>query len=158
MKKTLIVVATVITLAACNSTDKKTTTGEMVKNDTTSTMTKEDIEKAKNDPTNFTTIEWLDSTTRNLGNLKKDQEVEVTYRFKNSGDKVLVIENVTAACGCTIPEKPEQPIAPGGEGIIRAKFNGSGQGHITKTVTVVANTNPTKEHILTFTGDIEEKK
>jgi Protein of unknown function (DUF1573) len=151
MKQTLIILTIIISLAACKSADKKTPSPVV-------NISKEDIEKAKNDSANFTTIQWIDSTTRNLGKLKKDQEVEITFRFKNSGDKILVIENVSAGCGCTIPEKPTEPFAPGQEGVIKAKYNGSGQGPITKTVTVIANTNPAKEHILTFTGEVEEKK
>ncbi|HMU46310.1 MAG TPA: DUF1573 domain-containing protein [Chitinophagaceae bacterium] len=147
MKKILIVVAAVLALAACKTNDKKATGGN---------LTPEEIEKAKNDSANFTTIEWIDPVTQNLGLLKKDQEIEITYRFKNSGNKILIIENVTAGCGCTIPEKPEKPFAPGEEGVIRAKFNGSGHGTISKTVTVIANTTPQKEHTLTFTGEIKE--
>ena len=94
---------------------------------------------------------------QNLGKLVKDQSIEVSFRFKNSGSKILLIESVTAQCGCTIPEKPEKPFAPGEEGIIKAKFNGSGQGTISKQIYVKANTGPSKDHTLTFTGDIQEK-
>ena len=149
MKKILFIIAAVISLAACKTSDKKVAAVN---------MTKEDIEKAKNDSANFTTIQWIDSTTRNLGKLQKDLPVEITYRFKNSGDKNLVIEDVTAQCGCTIPEKPTQAFGPGEEGVIKAKFNGSGSGSISKQVYVKANTNPSKDHILTFTGEIIEKK
>lgn len=150
MKQTLIILAAIISLAACKSTDKKVTPA--------GSMTKEDIEKAKNDSANFTSIQWLDSTTKNLGQLKKGQEIEISYRFKNSGDKNLVIEDVTAQCGCTIPEKPTQAFGPGEEGVIKAKFNGSGSGIISKQVYVKANTNPAKDHTLTFTGEIIEPK
>lgn len=158
MKHVLIILTGFIALAACKSADKKMGGNGKNGGDSTITLTPEQIEKAKTDSANFTTIEWIDSTTRNLGKLVKDQSVEVTFRFKNSGDKTLIIENVSASCGCTIPEKPEQPIAPGQEGVIKAKFNGSGSGPITKTVTVIANTNPSKTHTLTFTGEVEEKK
>lgn len=147
MKKILIIAAAFLAFTACKTSDKKAAGSD---------LTPEEVEKAKNDSANFTTIEWIDPVTQNLGLLKKDQEIEITYRFKNSGNKILIIENVTAGCGCTIPEKPEKPFAPGEEGVIRAKFNGSGHGTISKTVTVIANTNPQKEHTLTFTGEIKE--
>ncbi len=140
--------AAVIGFAACKTNDKKVTDH--------SALTSEQKEKALMDTANFTRIEWLDGNSRDLGKLKKDQSVEVTFRFKNSGDKNLVIENVSASCGCTIPEKPERPFAPGEEGIIKAKFNGSGQGTITKQITVIANTTPQKDHSLTFSGEIKE--
>ena len=107
------------------------------------------------DDANATTLQWIDPTTKDLGALKKDKSVEITYRFKNTGDKPLVIENVTAQCGCTIPEKPQQPFAPGEEGVIKATFNGVGHGMISKQVFVTANTKPAKNHTLTFTGEIK---
>ncbi len=150
MKQTLIILAAILTLAACKSTDKKVIPPGQ--------MTKEDMAKAANDSANFTSIEWIDSSTRNLGNLKKDETIEISFRFKNSGDKNLVIEKVTAQCGCTIPEQPTQAYGPGEEGVIKAKFNGSGSGIISKQVYVTANTKPAKDHTLTFTGEIIENK
>jgi Protein of unknown function (DUF1573) len=156
MKHTLIIFAAAISVAACNPKDKKTGDTNGTTPDTVAKLTPDQISKIAADSANFTTIQWIDSTIRDLGKLKKDQEVEVTFRFKNSGSKVLVIESVTAACGCTIPEKPEKPFAPGEEGVIKAKYNGSGNGAISKYVTVIANTAPQKTHTLTFTGDVQE--
>ncbi|HQV59481.1 MAG TPA: DUF1573 domain-containing protein [Chitinophagaceae bacterium] len=150
MKNGALLLLVAFGFVACKNMDKKE--APVV------TMSKEEIEKAKNDTTNFTTIQWLDSTTQNLGKLTKDKEIEITWRFKNSGSKNLIIENVSASCGCTIPEKPEQPFAPGQEGTIKAKFNGSGSGTITKQVHVIANTNPAKDHTLTFVGEINDKQ
>jgi hypothetical protein len=151
MKKLLFIVVIATGMMACKSNDKNATIPA-------GKMTPAEIEKAKTDSTQFTSIQWIDSSTRSLGKLVKDQEIEVTFRFKNAGDKVLVIENVSAGCGCTIPEQPKEPFAPGQEGVIKAKFNGSGSGTISKNVTVIANTKPFKEHTLIFTGEIVEKK
>ena len=153
MKKTLIIVVAAFSLVACSTNDKKITTSS---GDSTGVKNNSAAISAINDTANFTSLQWIDSTTKDLGKLKKDQTIEITWRFRNNGDKNLVIENVTAGCGCTIPEKPEQPFAPGQEGVIKASFNGSGSGMISKSVTVTANTNPTL-HNLTFTGEIKEK-
>ncbi len=153
MKKILFFGILLAGLAACKSEDKKAIkpTGQ---------MSKEDMAKLSADSTKMTSIKWLDSTTNNLGDLVKGQEVQVTFRFKNTGSNLLVVENVSAGCGCTIPEKPEQPFAPDEEGVIKATFNGSGDvgQTISKNVTVIANTKPEKVHTLTFTGKIIEKK
>ena len=147
MKKILISIVIAASLIACKNSDKKAVE---------KTLTQEEKEKAASDTANFTTIQWLDSTTTNLGKLTKDKSIEITYRFKNTGTKNLIIESVSAQCGCTIPEKPEKPFAPGEEGVIKAKFNGSGKGTISKQIYVTANTNPQKDHTLTFTGEIIE--
>ena len=86
MKKILTALVIVTSLIACKSSDKKT-----VANITP--LTQEEKDKASNDTANFTTIQWLDSTTMDLGKLKKDNKVELTFRFKNSGTKNLIIEN-----------------------------------------------------------------
>jgi hypothetical protein len=157
MKKMFFTAIAVVSLYACKSSDKKTG-GNGADTSKIARMSKEEIAKAGADTANYTTIQWLDSTILNLGKIPGGVETEVSFRFKNAGTTNLIIENVTAACGCTIPEKPEQPFAPGQEGVIKAKYNGSGSGQISKTVTVIANTKPVKESILTFTGEVVEKK
>ena len=101
MKK-VIVVLFAAGLFACQSADQTSV----------QSMSQEEKEKAAGDSANFTTIEWLDTTVQDLGKVKEGQVVEVSYRFKNSGKKNLVIANVSASCGCTVPEKPEKPFAP----------------------------------------------
>ncbi len=102
-------------------------------------------------------MQWLDSTYKDLGKVKEGQVVEVAYRFKNTGTKNLVIANVSASCGCTIPEKPEKPIAPGEEGVIKAKFDSKGRpkGEARKDVFVKANTEP-QDQQLSFRVEITE--
>jgi hypothetical protein len=46
-----------------------------------------------------TTILWLDSV-QNLGNVMEGTVVNVQFKFKNTGDKVLVVSDVAASCHC----------------------------------------------------------
>ncbi|MCW3117935.1 MAG: hypothetical protein JWM28_2017 [Chitinophagaceae bacterium] len=147
MKKGLIILLGCAILTACNTTDKKA--GAAVA----------DKGNVLKDSANFTTIEWLDSTHRNLGKVTEGDLVEVSYRFKNTGTKPLIITSVTASCGCTIPETPQEPFAPGAEGLIKAKFNSksrTGQNH--KEVYVTAYTKPDNLQQLEFTIEVENKK
>jgi len=106
------------------------------------------------DTANYTAIEWIDSVNKDLGTMKEGQIVELSWRFKNAGTKPLVITNVSAPCGCTVPAPPKEPIAPGKEGRIEAKFDTKGQiGTPIKSVVVRANTNP-QEYQLNFTGQV----
>jgi len=149
MKKLLFVlsVLALISTVACKTNDKKSAN--------TSDLTQEEKTKIGLDSANFTSIEWLDSTNANLGKVKEGAIVEVAYRFKNSGNKVLVVADVTAGCGCTVPEKPEKPIAPGEESVIRAKFDSKGKaGTQNKYITVTANTTPSKQQVLQFTVEV----
>ncbi|PZR28506.1 MAG: DUF1573 domain-containing protein [Citrobacter freundii] len=148
MKKIYIVLAVVCAgFAACQSSDQKAATP---------VLTTEQKDMAKKDSANFTSIQWLDSTFKDLGKIKEGEVVEVTYRFKNSGAKPLVITNVYASCGCTVPEKPEKPYAPGEEGVIKAKFDSRGRpkGVQNKTVYVDANVDQAPQQ-LNFKVEIE---
>lgn len=89
-----------------------------------------------------TTVELIDSIY-DFGKVAEGDIVEYSYRFKNTGSNPLIVSNVSASCGCTVPEKPEAPIKPGEIGFIKVKFNSDkrpGEAH--KTVTVTSNANP----------------
>lgn len=85
----------------------------------------------------------FEETTYDFGTIKQGEVVEHTFQFTNTGKSPLVIESATASCGCTVPEKPEQPIAPGEQGKIKVQFNSTGKsGQQAPIVTVRANTVP----------------
>ncbi len=154
MKRVLFYLFIIAGLTACISEDKKA--GDATNNDSTT-----QAEKAKlmGDTANYTTIQWLDSTFLSMGTVNEGAQVEVSFRFKNTGTKPLVIANVTASCGCTIPETPQQPFAPGEEGVIKAKFDSKSRpGENRKHITVDANTTPSRSHDLEFTVMVNTQK
>ena len=152
MKKTFFVGAVVILAIACNSNDKSAASDKQKKDSLIEAQTK----KTMADSANFTTIEWYDSAFHDMGKVKEGEIVEVAFKFKNTGNKPLIIGNVSASCGCTVVEKPEKPFAPGEEGYIRAKFDSHGKaGTNHKTVYVTANTKPTTDHQLNFQVEVE---
>lgn len=113
---------------------------------------------AATDSANFTQIQWIDSIHQNLGKVKEGSVLEVSWRFKNTGTKPLIISNVNASCGCTVAEKPEAPVAAGEEGVIKAKFDSKDrQGMQRKDVYVLANTTGMNNHQLSFAVDVEKK-
>lgn len=108
------------------------------------------------DPASLTSIQWIDSTL-DKGTITEGEKIEVAYRFKNSGNKPLVIKEVRPSCGCTVAEKPEKPIAPGDEGVIKGVFNSANKlGPNHKTMHVIANTEP-NDYTLTFTVVVNKK-
>ena len=109
------------------------------------------------DTANFTSIQWIDSTFQDLGTVKEGPEVDISFKFKNTGNKNLVIENVTASCGCTIVRKPQQPFQPGETGSIKAKFTTEGHaGTNNKSIYVIANTKGTTSQELKFRIVVEK--
>ncbi|RYF52973.1 MAG: DUF1573 domain-containing protein [Cytophagaceae bacterium] len=78
-----------------------------------------------------------------FGTLTEGDTVEHSFAFKNTGEFPLIINNITASCGCTTPEWPREPVAPGASSSVRVRFNSRGKsGEQSKTVTIFANTEP----------------
>ncbi|MBU3659031.1 MAG: DUF1573 domain-containing protein [Flavobacteriales bacterium] len=123
----------------------------------------EDVEKEeklrlKELEATLTTMSF-DRLKHDFGKVMEDSENKTTFTVKNTGKKSLVIESVSASCGCTTPTKPEKPIAPGKSDIIEVVFHPKiGQlNEQTKTVTVTANTEPSMS-VLTITAFVNPKK
>lgn len=145
MKRFVLIISAAAALVACNSNGENKTNADTPLTDSLK-------QEALKDSSNFTTISWVDSTYKDLGDVKLGQVVEIPFLVKNTGDKPLIISSIQPGCGCTVAEKPEKPVLPGKEEKIVAKFNSEGQseGTHTKTVTVTANTKPFTQHTLTF--------
>ena len=92
-----------------------------------------------------------------FGTVKEGKQVRYTYKFKNTGDKNLILINVQGSCGCTVPEEwPRNPIEPGATGEIKVVFDSQNRvGNVRKNVRVEANTNPSL-NVLTLTGVVTE--
>jgi len=82
----------------------------------------------------------FEKSEHDFGTIEQGTPQETIFTFTNTGNAPLVITNATSSCGCTVPNPPKEPIAPGEKGELMVKFNGSGQNQVTKTITVVANT------------------
>lgn len=83
-----------------------------------------------------------------FGKISQGEAQEHVFKFTNSGNAPLVITNASSSCGCTVPTYPKnETIAPGESSEMLVKFNGSGKGQVTKTVTITANTETGKEQI-----------
>lgn len=154
MKRILLILSCSAAIAACNSNGSNNAT-KISANTILSDSLKQESMK---DSANFTTVEWIDSTFHDVGDVKKGQIVEIPYVVKNTGNKPLIISSVSPGCGCTVAEKPERPIMPGKEEKIVAKFNSEAQptGEHSKNVIVVANTKPTTQHALIFKVNVTE--
>lgn len=73
------------------------------------------------------------------GTIEKGSDGMAIFAFTNKGQKPLVLSNVRATCGCTVPEWTKQPVAPGETGEIKVKYNTNIVGNFNKTITVSSN-------------------
>ncbi|OAB76187.1 DUF1573 domain-containing protein [Cochleicola gelatinilyticus] len=79
------------------------------------------------------------SETIDYGSISKGSDGVRVFEFKNVGDAPLIISDVKSSCGCTVPKKPEGPVAAGDSGVIEVKYDTNRVGPIRKTVTVYSN-------------------
>jgi hypothetical protein len=78
------------------------------------------------------------------GEVVKGEIISAKFVVRNTGSYPLVIAEVKGSCSCTVAERPEDPIQPGEEGVIKADVDTerTSTGEITKSVRIVANTEP----------------
>lgn len=69
-----------------------------------------------------------------FGKIKQNIPVVYNFAFTNKGNEKIIIEEATASCGCTIPEKPSQPILPGKTSFIKVQYNAAVLGSFNKQV------------------------
>ena len=99
----------------------------------------------------------FETDNHDFGTIKEGQKVSYTYKFKNTGDAPLIIQNAQPSCGCTVPEWTKEPIPVGGSGYVKAEFDSNGKTNIqNKTITVTANTWP-KVSTLRFAAMVTPK-
>lgn len=97
----------------------------------------------------------FENEKHDFGKIQQGDKPETEFTFTNTGKSPLIITQARGSCGCTVPEWPNQPIAPGETGKIKVVFDSTGKtGRQSKTVTLTANTVP-NTRVLTITADIE---
>lgn len=132
MKKSTIVLSIlgVMFFASCNQTPE-------------SKITEEDLQtlEAQKELLNKLPKIEFDKMEHDFGTLNEGDIVETEFMVKNVGESDLIIAQAKGSCGCTVPDWPRQPIAPGESAPIKVSFNSSGKpGKQSKTVTLTTNT------------------
>ncbi len=159
----------ILLLASCESENSSKKEGKLVStvvaNDENeaelkkdlSEVEKEEKERLEGEASNITTMSF-DKMEHDFGKVKEDTENKTVFYVTNTGKKPLIIEDVSASCGCTTPTKPVQAIQPGKRDKIEVVFHPK-PGQLkeqSKTVTVTANTDP-KMVVLNVKAFVEEK-
>ena len=69
----------------------------------------------------------FEESSKDFGDIKQGDKVAHTFKLENTGNAPLIISNVAATCGCTVPNWPKEPIAPGKTAQIKVSFNSAGK-------------------------------
>jgi len=88
-------------------------------------------------------------TEHDFGTINEGDIVETVFEFTNTGKSELIISSAKGSCGCTVPQWPKEPIAPGEKGEIKVKFNSYKKPNKQqKQVTLLTNTAEGKEILI----------
>ena len=97
------------------------------------------------------------STTHDYGTIVQGADGNSEFKFTNKGKSPIILSNVKASCGCTVPEWPKEPIMPGKTNSIKVTYNTANIGSFAKTITVSSNAvNSTV--VLTIKGNVTPKQ
>jgi len=89
----------------------------------------------------------FDNKNHDFGTFEEETgPVTHDFRFVNSGNEPLVLQNVRSTCGCTVPKYTREPIAPGDSGSIKVTYNPKGRpGKFSKPIYITTNASGDRE-------------
>ncbi len=97
----------------------------------------------------------FETSSHNFGDVQQNNPATIEFSFENTGAGMLIISNAEASCGCTIPEWPRKPIAPGASGTIKVKYDAKKVGPFQKTITITSN-DPANTTELRIKGNVKK--
>jgi hypothetical protein len=78
------------------------------------------------------------------------------FKFKNIGNKPLIITNAQTNCGCFKVDKwPKEPIMPNKSGVIVCRYDTERIGRFEKTATITTNAENLPNVVLQVKGDVK---
>jgi hypothetical protein len=93
-----------------------------------------------------------------FGSIVQGEVVTHTFRFRNSGNDVLVIKDLIPDCGCTRPKIDKKVFKPGEEGSVEVIFDSKGwQGSQYKSVAIRSNS-PIRDKSVTIKANVVPPK
>ena len=142
MKNSIVIVFLSFVCISCN--DNAASKIDVSKQEKRTSVSLDQVDSPTNPKMDFDATEW------DFGEIDQGDAVEYAFKFKNSGTDPLIITNAKGSCGCTVPEWPREPVAPGETGVIDVKFNSKG-------VTLTTNMIPSQQ-VLIVKGQVNIKE
>ncbi|MCC5923231.1 MAG: DUF1573 domain-containing protein [Crocinitomicaceae bacterium] len=97
----------------------------------------------------------FEKDVHDYGTIKQYGNGTVEFKFTNTGNAPLLISDAKGSCGCTVPEWPKEPIAPGASGSIKVKYDTKRVGPFGKSVTLQSNATNEPTKTLRIRGTVE---
>lgn len=99
-------------------------------------------------------VQWLSNRNYDFAEVTFEEPVTCFFRFKNTTDSPIVIDNVRTTCGCTAPDWSIEPVLPDTVSEIRVVYDAKKLGYFKKKIRVFFS-HQKKAEILTIEGFVE---
>lgn len=99
----------------------------------------------------------FEKTVYDFGTVTQGDETIHEFVFKNTGKAPLVLNNVRASCGCTVPNWSKKPVKQKEKASVKVRYDSNRIGAFTKSITVMSNAKNSPIH-LTIKGEVIRKK
>lgn len=95
----------------------------------------------------------INAEKHEFGKIKQGVPVTTEFIITNVSNQPMIIENVTAGCGCTTPEWSKEPVMANGTTKIKVGFNAAAMNHFEKDIFVkIAGVSEPK--VIKITGEV----
>lgn len=98
----------------------------------------------------------IERTSISLGHFAWQDKQQASFALKNTGQNLLVIQEVTTSCGCIEVSYPKAPVSPGDSILLDVTYKADHPGYFHKTITVHCNAEASPL-ALKITGNAEER-
>ena len=97
----------------------------------------------------------FDKETHDYGKIRLRGDGNCVFTFENTGNEPLVLTNVRAGCGCTVPQWPREPVLPGESAEIKVRYTTLNRPHtINKSIVVTSNSVTKNTVVLRIKGQV----
>ena len=96
----------------------------------------------------------LPEAEKDFGTIPLNEKREHVFKLLNTGNKPLVVYDVTTSCGCTKAEYSKEPVRPGETLDLKVIYNAEDKGRFRKSLRVYCNVEDSPSN-LTVVGVVE---
>ncbi len=97
----------------------------------------------------------FDNETHDYGKVPLNGDGNCKFTFTNVGTEPLILTNVRAGCGCTVPQWPREPVLPGESAEIKVRYTTLNRAHkINKSIVVTSNSVDKSTVVLRIKGEV----
>ena len=96
----------------------------------------------------------IDKDVHDYGQINKDANGDCFFTITNTGNEPLTITKAKGSCGCTVPDWPREPIAPGKTAKMKVTYATNRVGKINKSVTITSNSSNAPTKVVRIKGEV----